>query len=119
MVNAKRITGKQLTDYTTKDVILLGQIKKISSNGKGIEMSTTDNVLVNVNLPEPINEVAEGYIEVYGTAMSRSTVSCKSYIIIPPEMSDNFETDKYNALLSTLLVIESKKWKINAEDDPL
>lgn len=63
---------------------------QVSSSGTGIELETTDKVLVNVNLPEPITEIAEGYIEVYGTAMSRSTISCKSYIIFPPELSDNF-----------------------------
>lgn len=49
-----------------------------------------DNVPVNVNLPEPIDGNCEGYVEVYGTALSKSTVSCKRYVHFPPELSDNF-----------------------------
>jgi replication factor A3 len=51
---------------------------------------TTDNVSVNVSLPEPIDGIAEGFVEVYGTALSKSTVSCKKYIIFPPELTENF-----------------------------
>ncbi|OXU30781.1 hypothetical protein TSAR_008775 [Trichomalopsis sarcophagae] len=114
----KRIGGQQLGQHVNSDIVLLGQIKKISSNGKAVELATVDNVPVNVNLPEPIDGNCEGYIEVYGTALSKSTVSCKRYVHFPPELSNNFESEKYNAFLSTLHVIGDKKWKISADDEP-
>ncbi|XP_023246087.1 uncharacterized protein LOC106638725 [Copidosoma floridanum] len=87
---AKRIVGQHLSQNINSDVILLGQVKKVNSNGTGVELLTTDNVSVNVNLPEPIDGNCEGIIEVHGTAVSKSTVSGKSYVHFPPELSDNF-----------------------------
>lgn len=45
---------------------------------------------MNVSLPEPIDGNHEGYIEVHGTALSKTTVSCKSFVPFPPEMCSNF-----------------------------
>lgn len=114
----KRIIGQHLSQNINSEVILLGEVKKVSSNGKGVELLTTDNITVNVNLPEPIDGNCEGLVEIHGTALSKSTVACKTYIHFPPEKADNFESDKYNAFLLALHVIGDKKWKLSLDDEP-
>ncbi|KAJ8676073.1 hypothetical protein QAD02_011859 [Eretmocerus hayati] len=115
---SKRISGQQLGQSINSEIVLLGEVKKISSNGKGVELLTTDNVPVNVSLPEPIDGNCEGFLEVYGTALSKSTVSCNSYVHFPPELSQDFESEKYNAYLTTLHIIGDKKWKMSSDDAP-
>lgn len=45
---------------------------------------------MNVTLPEPIDGSCEGYMEVHGTAMSKSTVQSNLFVHFPPEMSNDF-----------------------------
>lgn len=117
---------------------------QISSSGTAVELLATDNVSVNVTLPEAIEGNCEGYLEVHGTAMSKSTVSCKLFVHFPPEMSENFgnilsssflsknilgilyvkflsicfaDAEKYNAFQLTLHALGDKKWKYGAEQE--
>lgn len=45
---------------------------------------------VNVTLPVPIDNDAEGYIEIHGTLQSASTMNCSNYIVFPLSMTENF-----------------------------
>ncbi|XP_076243777.1 replication protein A 14 kDa subunit [Calliopsis andreniformis] len=113
----KRIDGRRLAQNIGDQVILLGTVGKKSSNGKNIELRTTDGVVVNVTLPEPIDGNAEGYIEVHGTVHSKSTMACSSYILFPPSMTEKFDADQYNELMVILNVLGPRKWRIS-ENDP-
>lgn len=55
-----------------------------------MEMITTDNVTINVSLPEPLDGNPEGYIEVHGKPLSKTTISCDTYIHFPPSMSQDY-----------------------------
>ncbi|KAL7300111.1 hypothetical protein TKK_0007118 [Trichogramma kaykai] len=107
-----RITGSQLSRFIDDTVILIGEIKNVGANGKAVEIETTDKMSVNVNLPEPLTGY-EGYLEVYGKPVTKSTLTVHKYNYFPPEFSANFESDKYNQFLSTLLVLGDSKWKID------
>lgn len=112
----KRVNGKLLPSNVGQAVILLGVITKKSSNGKSIEVTTTDNTPVNVTLPEPLDGNAEGYIEVHGTLQSKSTMSCNFYITFPTSMTEKFDANQYNEMLSVLNVIGPKRWRISEQD---
>ena len=67
----------------------------MSPDGKYIELQTTDNVKVNITLPEPIDGGTEGYIEICGTAKSKSTLFAISYTRFHPEMCENFGENSF------------------------
>lgn len=115
----KRIDGRRLAQNIGEQVILLGTVGKKSSNGRSIELTTTDGVLVNVTLPEPIDGNPEGYIEIQGTAQSKSTVACSSYILFPASMTGKFQAEQYNELMVILNILGPKKWRISPDDSGL
>ncbi|XP_031849307.1 replication protein A 14 kDa subunit [Nomia melanderi] len=106
----KRIDGRRLAQNVGEQVILLGTIGKKSSNGRNMELRTTDGVSVNVTLPEPIDGNAEGYVELHGTLNSKSTMACSNYILLPPSMTEKFDTTQYNEFMVTLNVLGPEKW---------
>ncbi|XP_029046593.1 replication protein A 14 kDa subunit-like [Osmia bicornis bicornis] len=112
-----RIDGFRLAQNVGGEVIILGTIEKKSSNGQNIELKTTDGVQVNVTLPEPLDFNAEGYIEVHGTLNSKSTMSCSSYVLFPPSMTEDFDSDQYNEMLTLLNILGPKKWMISDDDN--
>ncbi|XP_076647689.1 replication protein A 14 kDa subunit [Halictus rubicundus] len=112
----KRIDGRRLAQNVGEQVILLGTVGKKSSNGKNIEIRTTDGVQVNVTLPEPIDGNAEGYIELHGTLHSKSTMACSNYILFPPSLTEKFDADQYNELMVILNVLGPGKWRMSEED---
>ncbi|XP_048510501.1 replication protein A 14 kDa subunit-like isoform X2 [Athalia rosae] len=87
----KRINGQLLAQHIGDQMILLGFVNKVNSNGTSLELKTSDNMLVTVDLQEPIDSCLEGYVEVHGTVQSKSTVSCNSFVQFPPEMTEEFE----------------------------
>ncbi|CAK9798843.1 Replication protein A 14 kDa subunit [Anthophora quadrimaculata] len=112
----KRIDGHRLAQNIGEQVILLGTIVNKSSNGNNLELRTTDGVQVNVTLPEPIDGNAEGYIEVHGTLQSKSTMNCSNYIVFPPSVTEKFDPDQYNELMTILNVLGPKKWRMHEDD---
>ncbi|KAI4473565.1 hypothetical protein M0804_015283 [Polistes exclamans] len=106
----ERITGRYLSQKVGEEVILLGTISRKSSNGKSIELLTTDDIKVNVTLNEPLSGNDEGYIEVHGIAQSKSTISCNNYILFPSNITCTFEPSQYNDLCSVLHLLGNKKW---------
>lgn len=62
----------------------------MSPSSKSIELVTTDDVKVNVSLPEPFDGNHEGYLEVYGAVQSKTTVLCDSYAVFSLEDNLNF-----------------------------
>ncbi|XP_043798351.1 replication protein A 14 kDa subunit-like [Apis laboriosa] len=105
----KRIDGRRLAQNIGEQVILLGTIGKKSSNGRNLELRTTDGVQVNITLPEPIDGNAEGYIEVHGTLQSKSTMNCSNYIVFPLSLTEEFDADQYNELMVILNIIGIEK----------
>ncbi|EFN84235.1 hypothetical protein EAI_10023 [Harpegnathos saltator] len=85
-----RTLGKRLGQRVGREAIVLGRITEKSANGINIELTTTDNALVNVTLPEPLDHNASGYMEVRGTVKSKSTLSCKSFVCFPPDITKTF-----------------------------
>ncbi|XP_033189497.1 uncharacterized protein LOC117231309 [Bombus vosnesenskii] len=112
----KRIEGRQLAQNVGEQVIILGTIGKKGSNGKNIEVKTTDGVQVNVTLPVPIDNDAEGYIEIHGTLQSASTMNCSNYIVFPLSMTENFDVDRYKQLMVILNVLGPGKWKMSEDE---
>ncbi|KAK1124972.1 hypothetical protein K0M31_006310 [Melipona bicolor] len=111
----RRINGRRLGQNIGNQVVLLGTIGKKSSNGKNLELRTTDGVQVNITLPEPIDSEAEGYIEVHGTLQSSTTMYCSNYVVFPLSMTEDFDTDQYNQLLTILNVLGLGKWKMTED----
>ncbi|XP_078042852.1 replication protein A 14 kDa subunit [Augochlora pura] len=112
----KRVDGRHLSQFVGEEVILMGTVEKKSSNGTNIEIRTTDGVQVNVTLSKPVDENAEGYIEVHGILHSKSTMECKSYILVPPGVTDKFDTNQYNELLTMLNVLGQNDWWVVEQD---
>ncbi|KAF7417818.1 hypothetical protein HZH68_000471 [Vespula germanica] len=112
----KRINGRYLGQNIGEEAILLGTINRKSSNGKNIELLTTDGVQVNVTLNEALDINAEGYIEIHGTVQSKGTMSCNSFILFPTSMTAKFQTNQYNDLLTVLNVLGTKKWMVSESD---
>ncbi|XP_043500590.1 uncharacterized protein LOC122523089 [Polistes fuscatus] len=108
----ERINGRYLPQKVGEEVILLGTISRKSSNGRGIELLTTDGIKVNVTLNEPLSGNDEGYIEVHGIAQSKSTISCNNYILFPSDLTCTFQPNQYNDLCSVLHLLGNKKWSI-------
>ncbi|KOX72417.1 hypothetical protein WN51_01516 [Melipona quadrifasciata] len=121
----KRIDGRRLGQNIGNQVILLGTIGKKSSNGRNLELRTTDGVQVNVTLPEPIDSEAEGYIEVHGTLQSSTTMYCSNYVltyscIVRQQKARKVfitDTDQYNQLLIILNVLGPGKWKMTEDSE--
>lgn len=61
-----------------------------NATGMSIEIATTDNALINVTLPEPLDNDVSGYIEIHGTVKSKSTLSCTNYVCFPSHMTNDF-----------------------------
>ncbi|XP_043264590.1 replication protein A 14 kDa subunit-like [Colletes gigas] len=116
-MHKNRIDGRRLAQNIGEQVILLGTVGKKSSNGKNIELKTTDGVQVNVTLPEPIDGNADGYIEVHGTVHSKSTMACSNYILFPASMTENFDPEQYNEMMVILNVLGPKKWRMYEGDE--
>ncbi|KAG7205794.1 hypothetical protein KM043_007739 [Ampulex compressa] len=112
----KRIDGRRLAQNVGEQVILLGTVANKSSNGKNIELKTTDGASVNVTLPEPLDSNVEGYLEVHGTLQSKSTMSCSSFVNFPVHMTDGFDVDQYNEMIVVLNVLGDKKWRMSEND---
>ena len=115
----KRIDGRRLAQNVGQQVILLGTVANKSSNGKNIELRTTDGVQVNVTLPNPIDGNAEGYIEVHGTLHSKSTMACDNFVLFPASMTDKFDAEQYNELMVILNVLGPRKWRMSEDDTGL
>ncbi|XP_015172044.1 PREDICTED: uncharacterized protein LOC107064166 isoform X1 [Polistes dominula] len=111
----ERVNGRYLSQKIGEDVILLGTISRKSSNGKSIELLTTDSMKVNVTFDQPLSGNDEGYIEVHGVAQSKGTISCKNYILFPPNLTCNFQANQYNDLCSVLHLVGSKKWSLSTD----
>ncbi|XP_015172045.1 PREDICTED: uncharacterized protein LOC107064166 isoform X2 [Polistes dominula] len=92
----ERVNGRYLSQKIGEDVILLGTISRKSSNGKSIELLTTDSMKVNVTFDQPLSGNDEGYIEVHGVAQSK-------------------EANQYNDLCSVLHLVGSKKWSLSTD----
>ncbi|XP_033219782.1 replication protein A 14 kDa subunit-like [Belonocnema kinseyi] len=111
----KRIRGQDLPQNMGEVVILLGKVLSAGQDGKSVQIKTTDDVQVNVALPEPIDGNAEGYIEVSGTVKSKSTLSASSFTLFPPEMTENFSIDTYNEVLMLQNLLGDKKWRFSED----
>lgn len=61
-----------------------------NSNGTSVEITTTDDVRINVTLPESLDNNVSDYIEVRGNVKSKSTMSCSSFVYFPPSMTKDF-----------------------------
>ncbi|XP_014480375.1 PREDICTED: replication protein A 14 kDa subunit-like [Dinoponera quadriceps] len=96
----KRTLGKRLGQRVGKEAIVLGRITEKSANGMNIELTTTDNALINVTLPQPLDHNASGYIEVRGTVKSKSTLLCKNFVCFPPDITKTFDETKYNNIMN-------------------
>lgn len=105
LIMKPRITSQLANKYLGKEVILLGTVRNKSSNGKNLEILSVDGGVINVTIPEPVDGNVEGYIEVHGVLQSRTTMNCNSYVIIPPEVSNDFDESAYKemAVLLSLL----------------
>lgn len=114
-MNLKRIDGHQLSRKVGEEVIILGTISKVSSSGKNLQLKTTDHVLVNVALPEPVNTEVNGYVQVEGTVQSKSTIECSKYMLFPSSMTNDFDVEQYNQLLTILNLLGPKMWKMGEE----
>lgn len=54
------------------------------------EITSTDDVRINVTFPEPLDNDASGYVEVHGTIKSKSTMSCTNFVCFPSSMIKDF-----------------------------
>lgn len=61
-----------------------------SADGMSAEITTTDDVRINVTFLEPLDNNASGYIEVRGMVKSKSTMSCSSFVCFSPSMTKDF-----------------------------
>ncbi|XP_012282543.1 uncharacterized protein LOC105700882 isoform X2 [Orussus abietinus] len=87
----ERVNGQDLAQHIGEEAILLGEVKEINPLGKSVQLRAPDDTIVNVTLPTPINEYCDGYLEVWGTIQSKSTMSCFSYVFFPRTMFKKHE----------------------------
>lgn len=64
--------------------------QKSQSNPSYIEITTTDDIRINVMLPQPFDGDVSGFIEVRGTVKSKSTMACDSFICFSANMTKDF-----------------------------
>ncbi|XP_017886430.1 uncharacterized protein LOC108628773 [Ceratina calcarata] len=105
LIKKPRITSQLTNKYIGKEVILLGTVRNKSSNGKNLEILSTDGGAINVTIPEPIDGNVEGYIEVHGILQSRTTMNCSRYIIFPPEISNEFDESAYKEMATLISLL--------------
>ncbi|XP_011310493.1 uncharacterized protein [Fopius arisanus] len=91
----RRVCGAKLGKEIGNRVTLFGLIKGVSSNQMNVELSTPDNIKVNVSLPEPYFGLADGIMEVFGTVKSKSTISADSYLYFTSKDLETFKTQDY------------------------
>ncbi|XP_032686843.1 replication protein A 14 kDa subunit-like [Odontomachus brunneus] len=96
-----RTLGKRLGQHIGREAIVLGKITEKGPSGMNIELTTTDNALINVTLPEPLDQDVSGYVEVRGIVKSKSTLLCKSFVCFSPDMTKTFDESEYNTMMHT------------------
>ncbi|XP_012282542.1 uncharacterized protein LOC105700882 isoform X1 [Orussus abietinus] len=109
----ERVNGQDLAQHIGEEAILLGEVKEINPLGKSVQLRAPDDTIVNVTLPTPINEYCDGYLEVWGTIQSKSTMSCFSYVFFPRTMFKKHDEQQYTDLLTVLHVLGNKRWRVS------
>lgn len=56
-------------------------IFQIGESGKSVEVLTTDNMKINISLPEIFSSPENTVVEIHGQVNSKSTIAAESYII--------------------------------------
>ena len=97
----------QTQRYMDKNVRLIGSIVKNSSDS--VEVNTGENVSVTVRFQSPLDEPLEGIIDVQGRLVSRSVVEADSYIILPPELTANFDLEMHSQAV-TFIASSENPW---------
>lgn len=79
---------------------MLGRITEKSSDGMSAEITTTDNARINVTFPQSLDINVSDYIEMRGMVKSKSTMSCKSYVCLPENLTADFDVNNYNTMVN-------------------
>ncbi|XP_015367746.1 PREDICTED: uncharacterized protein LOC107164432 [Diuraphis noxia] len=90
------VNGSFLQKFTDKPVTLIGNVLKVSPDGKSVTMQTTDDHVVTVNFHEPIDSSLDGWVEVHGLAKDKGTVAGGSYYNLPSSITDDFDKSQFN-----------------------
>ncbi|XP_063992694.1 uncharacterized protein LOC135170628 [Diachasmimorpha longicaudata] len=109
-----RVMGTNLGKEIGNRITLFGMIKAVSSNQTNVELLTPDNIKVNVSLPEPFTEPAEGGMDVFGVVQSKSTISADGYVYRKPEELEMFSCQDYQDYLILVNTMRGQDENIQA-----
>ncbi|XP_077979285.1 replication protein A 14 kDa subunit-like [Glandiceps talaboti] len=75
-----RVNASMLPQNQGKFVCLLGKVKNVDPDQTAFVMTTSDQQDVRVFLPEPLNDVVDGIIEVIGEVGMNCEIQCHNYV---------------------------------------
>ncbi|KAK3928513.1 Replication protein A 14 kDa subunit [Frankliniella fusca] len=94
------VTGAMLVNprFLKKNVRLIGNVVKNTSNT--IEVNTGDSTNVRVQFQNPLDEPLDGLIDIYGIVQDKNLIEAESYIIVPPNLAENFDLQTHNEAIT-------------------
>ncbi|XP_025204943.1 uncharacterized protein LOC112601499 [Melanaphis sacchari] len=96
------VNGSFLQKFSNKPITLIGNVLKVSSDGKSVTMQATDDQVVTVNFHEPVDSSLDGWIEVHGLAKDKGTVAGESFYNLPSSITDDFDKSQFNETVSLI-----------------
>ncbi|KAL1491959.1 hypothetical protein ABEB36_012473 [Hypothenemus hampei] len=106
------INGAMLPRFANKNVNIFGKIVDVDPNGSFVQIKTTDDVQVKVNLQHPINRQTSGWIEVQGICTGRGINASDINMF----ENENFDCKSHNELCVLLQTVPNI-WKTSNQDD--
>ncbi|KAF4523059.1 hypothetical protein B566_EDAN013046 [Ephemera danica] len=85
-----RVIGDSLESFVGRSVRLLGEV--VHTNGCSLTLKTTDNKVVNVQLPRDNMEMYQGLIELRGTVVGSDALECDEIVKFETDPQD-FDTE--------------------------
>ncbi|KAI8516188.1 PREDICTED: replication protein A 14 kDa subunit-like [Branchiostoma belcheri] len=84
-----RVNASMLPQHIGKFVCLLGEVMDVDPNGLMFAVKTSDGQRVQINLPEPLEEMVSGTVEIVGEVTNNCQVTCQSYILFGGDFDMN------------------------------
>ncbi|XP_035688181.1 replication protein A 14 kDa subunit-like [Branchiostoma floridae] len=99
-----RVNASMLPQNIGKFVCLMGEVMDVDQNGLMFAVKTSDGQRVQINLPEPLEEMVAGTIEIVGEVANNCQINCQSYILF----GQDFDMNLYDEAIK--LAVEHSKF---------
>ncbi|EDO49061.1 predicted protein [Nematostella vectensis] len=97
-MDAPRVNASMMKQYSGRLVCFVGSVSEINSTGTELKMLSSDDKMIHVVLPEPLDEALQGVVEVVGRVERDLTISAQR--IISYAGREEFDLSLYNEAIT-------------------